>query len=177
MKVISLHGGPGSGKSTTAYGLMFAMKKLGLNVEFAAEYVKDKVYEKHYMIFGNQEKIFAEQNWRLARLLESNLDFVVTDCPLITTLLYGGEGTKFGELVLEKFHSYDNANYVLRRDHAFNPVGRLQSNEEECIEIDKKLISFLERHQIAYKILPASDEAIREILIEHGYPGNAVTLP
>jgi hypothetical protein len=177
MKVICLHGGPGTGKTTTAWGLGFAMKKLGINVEYSAEYVKDKVYEKHYMVFGNQEKIFAEQNWRLSRLIDSGIDYAITDCPLITTLLYGGDGTTFGKLVLEKFDSYDNYNYVLTRDHAFNPVGRIQKTNDECVEIDERLIDFLGRHAIPYTVLPASDEAIRAILVEHGFPGNAVELP
>jgi hypothetical protein len=178
VKVINLCGGPGVGKSTTAAGLFFAMKKLGINVEMSLEYSKDIVYDQHFKMFESQEKIFAEQNWRLARLLNSGNDFAITDCPLILGLLYTQKTEKkFIELVIEKFHSYQNHNYVLTRSHAFNTVGRVQKDEQDAIDLDGKLHELLAEHNIPFKVLPASDEAIREILIEHGYPGNAVTLP
>ena len=41
--VVNLIGGPGSGKSTTAAGLFYNLKKLGINCEMALEYAKDKV--------------------------------------------------------------------------------------------------------------------------------------
>lgn len=178
MKVINLMGGPGTGKTTTAAGLFFAMKKLGLDVEFSLEFAKDIVYDEHFKMFGNQEKIFAEQNWRLSRLLNSGNEYAITDCPLFTNILYfQPQNETLCKLVMEKFHSYENYNYFLTRQHTFNPVGRMQKNEGEAVEIDEKLLALLKEYNLPYRVLPASDEAIREILIEHGYPGNAVTLP
>jgi nicotinamide riboside kinase len=178
MKVINLMGGPSTGKSTTMAGLFFAMKKLSINVEMALEYSKDIVYDNHLKMFGNQEKIFAEQNWRLARLLDSGNEYAITDCPLFTNILYFlPQNDTLCKLVMEKFHSYENYNYLLTRQHAFNPVGRTQTKEEEAVEIDVRLMALLKHYDLPYKVLPASDEAIRQILVEHGYPSNAVTLP
>lgn len=41
--IIDLIGGPGSGKSTTAAGLFYKLKKLGYNCEMSLEFAKDKV--------------------------------------------------------------------------------------------------------------------------------------
>lgn len=41
--VINLIGGPGSGKSTTAAGLFFRMKSMGVRCELVTEYAKELV--------------------------------------------------------------------------------------------------------------------------------------
>ena len=177
MRVINLLGGPCVGKSTTASGLFFAMKKLGLNVELVTEFAKDLVWERHESLLGDQIYIFAKQNRRLGRLLDHGLDFAITDCPLLTGLLYLNrdlpEAPALERLVLDVFQTYDNANYLLRREHRFNPVGRV-GDVQMARQRDADLIALLERHGIPYKVLPASDQAIAAILAEHGLPGDAV---
>jgi hypothetical protein len=42
-KVINLYGGPGVGKSTTAVGLFYLMRRASIKCEYTSEYVKDVV--------------------------------------------------------------------------------------------------------------------------------------
>ena len=88
MKVLNIWGGPGIGKSTTAAGLFYEMKKLGLNVELVQEYAKDAVWEKRHNILDDQIYIFAKQQRRIARLAEHNIDWVITDSPIPLGLVY-----------------------------------------------------------------------------------------
>ena len=39
--IINLIGGPGSGKSTTAAGLFYKLKQMGIDCEMALEFAKD----------------------------------------------------------------------------------------------------------------------------------------
>jgi hypothetical protein len=179
MKVINLSGGPSCGKSTTAAGLFFAMKKLGYNVELVTEVAKDLVYERHTSMLADQISIFAQQNRRLARLLEYGIDYAITDSPIFLGLLYlkgRPEDPELKALTLKAFNQYDNSNYVLRRTTKFNPIGRLQ-DEETSIKLDAELITTLGDNDIKYKVVSASDDAIRQILEDHGLPNNAVLLP
>lgn len=44
-KIINFIGGPGVGKSTTALGVAYNLKKRRLNIEYVAEYAKDVTWE------------------------------------------------------------------------------------------------------------------------------------
>ena len=82
MKVINFFGGPCSGKSTAAAGLFYLMKKQKYNVELVTEFAKDLVYEDHTMALSEQNYVFANQEYRLARL-EGKIDYAISDSPLI----------------------------------------------------------------------------------------------
>ena len=43
--VINLIGGPGSGKSTTASGIFYTLKKMGINCEISCENAVDVIIE------------------------------------------------------------------------------------------------------------------------------------
>ena len=72
MQIVNLFGGPGSGKSTTAAGLFYEVKKLKLNVELVTEYAKDAVWEKRHNLLDDQIYIFAKQQRRISRLKRHN---------------------------------------------------------------------------------------------------------
>lgn len=173
MKVINLGGPPGCGKTTTGLGLAFNMKKIGLNVVFVQEYAQELVNENRTNALQDQLYILAKQNRRLARLVGQKYDFVISDSPLFTGLLYTPPDylKSFEPVLMELFNSYDNYNYVLSRDHSrvYNPVGRNQKTLQDALVIDKKLEEMLDRLSISHTVYPASDAAIALILAEHGY--------
>lgn len=45
---INLFAGPGTGKSTTAAGVFFEMKRSGMSVEYVTEYAKSLVFSKDH---------------------------------------------------------------------------------------------------------------------------------
>lgn len=144
-RIINLFGGPGTGKSTTAAGLFNVMKVAGLEVELVTEYAKDVVWEETTALLDNQLHVFAEQHRRIARL-NGKVDFVITDSPLLLSLLYyAGTSVPFRQLVLEEFKGMPRVNVFLRRVKEYHRAGRLQ-NEQEAIKLDGELRTLLGVH-------------------------------
>ena len=161
-KIINLYGAPGSGKSTIASGLFYHMKRAGLNVEIAPEYVKPKLFEENTYVFKDQLYCFAKQHKKL-RELNGKVDFIITDSPLLMSLIYNStEVPLFNELVLQYYNQYDNMNFLLKRNHVYHTEGRMQT-EQESDEVGENLENYLKQYNIDYKTLP-SNESMYNIL-------------
>lgn len=148
MKVINLIGGACTGKSTTAFGLMYFMKKMGLRVEYAGEYARDMVLEKRNNILIDQLYILAKQNRKLSRL-KGEADYVVTDTSLLLCAAYPHDDIPELEQVIKAyFDSYDNLIFYLPRNFQFQfqKEGRSQSSHAEAELFDP----------IIEKVLPPS---------------------
>ena len=172
MKVINIFGGPGIGKSTTASGLFYLMKKNNLNCEYVTEYAKDLVWEKRFDILENDPlSVLSEQHRRVDRL-KDKVDYVVTDSPIILGAIYAtlfqtskndlGENGLFHYcgLTHELFHKFDNCNYFLihpPKKVQYQQVGRSQT-EQESAEIDEKIFNYLVEKQIQFQILEGNEE-------------------
>jgi ABC-type dipeptide/oligopeptide/nickel transport system ATPase subunit len=154
--IVNLYGGPGTGKSTVAAGVFSLLKQ---NCELVTEYAKDKVWEEHYKVFDNQLYVFARQYQRVFRLL-GKVDCIITDSPLLLSLHYGtGCSALFRELVFETYKSLDNLDIFLTRHKAYNPHGRMQT-EEQAKQIDDALLKMLESRQVKYAVYPGTREGI-----------------
>lgn len=156
MLVVNLFAGSGAGKSTTAAGVFHALKRKDINCELVTEYAKDLVWDESYKVLLNQLLVFAQQNHRLRRL-EGKVDVVVTDSPIFLSLVYnkvyhekdGVYGEHFNSFIKETFDRYDNLNYFLKRTKKYNPIGRVQT-EEEAKAIDTKIKSLLDLYNVGY---------------------------
>jgi len=150
MKIINIFGGPGAGKSTTAAGLFFEMKKRQLEVELVTEYAKDMTWEKRHNVLSDQLYILAKQNRRLVRL-QGQVEWVITDSPLVLGMVYRHEGyhSLFDDFTLEVFNSYDNYNFLIGRDFEYQPAGRNQT-AEEAVVVDDLIKDLLDQKEINY---------------------------
>ena len=159
--VVNLISGPGAGKSTTAAGVFFDLKRLGINAEMALEFAKDKVYEEAFRTMDDQIYIFAKQYHKLWRLRDK-VDVIITDSPLLVSLYYNKEESKhFNDLVVEQYHKFNNICYFIKRAGEYHSEGRLQT-AEESEQIDKEIINLLEKYDIEY--IPVEQEnAVVEI--------------
>ena len=163
LKLISLYGGPGCGKSTTAAGLFFEMKSAGYKVELVTEYAKDKVYEGHLGCLEDQIYIFAKQQRRLNRLIGS-VEWAITDSPLLLSILYNKDlSVNFNNVVLEQYDRYYNYNFYINRVKEYQPYGRSQT-EEEAIALDVKMADILVKHNIKTRSVIGGKKAPKEIL-------------
>lgn len=164
MKVINLFAGPGAGKSTTAAGLFHFMKLEQMKVELVTEYAKDITWEKRHNILTDQLYIFAKQHRRVSRL-RGEVDYVVTDSPLLQSLVYRAEGypAVFDELVLEFWRTFENVNFMLERAKAYVAMGRSQS-EDEARAIDATIRGILEEYAVPYENVVADGQAPAKIL-------------
>jgi tRNA uridine 5-carbamoylmethylation protein Kti12 len=146
MEIINILAGPGAGKSTLAAGLFERMKKQGMQVELVSEYAKDMVYEHRDNILADELYILAKQHRKLLRL-KDHVNYVITDSPLLFTLMYAVPDyfKSFEGLVLELWNSFDNINIYLERnqDFIYQPNGRIQKDVSAAEEIDNKILAFL----------------------------------
>lgn len=157
MIVINIWGAPSSGKSTTAAGLFFLMKINKMKVELVHEFAKELVLERRENVFGDQNFIFAEQCRRIRRLEDHNFDFAITDSPAPLPAFYDENmgNAFFKPFVMEEFRKDNNINYLLRRKHAFEAIGR-RHNEEQSLAIDLNLRKFMDNNQIEYTEVEAN---------------------
>lgn len=145
-------GQPGSGKSTLSSYVFARLKMLGVNCELVNEFAKDKVWEENNVALENQVYVFAKQYYRISRCA-GKVDVIVTDSPLALTPLYNKEepdiAKPLNELALTIYKKYPTLTYYLRRVKKYNPVGRLQT-EEESNEIGKKILDVLNTYNIEF---------------------------
>lgn len=146
MKVINLFAEPGAGKSTTASGLFFGMKHMGLRVELVTEYAKACVWEGKKQTLDDQLYVTAKQNHQMERL-RGKVDFIITDSPLLLGLVYCKSTMfpSFRPLLKEVFDSYENFNVLIRRSKKYCPEGRMQSEFEAAniaLQIRDLLVDF-----------------------------------
>lgn len=174
MKVINIWSGPGSGKSTTAAGLFYHMKALGLECELIQEYAKDMVWENRHNILEDQIYVFAKQQRRIARLKDHNLDWVITDSPIPLGLCYmkpSAWSESFNQLVMQVFHNYENHNFYLKRSVEYNPNGRNQKHVQEAIQFDSQILNLLETANIPYVTITGAQTAVADIMTHLGMSG------
>lgn len=111
-KIICLHGGPGSGKSTVGAGLYYKLSLRGHICEMNREVIKDWIYEKRKVRAGDQSYIFAESARKERIYMENDIDFIITDSPLLLTHFYGKKYDKMeknfntSKVMLEHHHGY-----------------------------------------------------------------------
>lgn len=168
--IVNLFAGPGTGKSTTMAGVFAQLKWMGVNCEMAPEFAKEKVWEESTKVLEDQIYVFGKQLHNIARL-HGKVDVIVTDAPLLLSLLYGQhESKEFKALVVEVFNRYDNLNFFLGRRKSYNPSGRLQT-EAEARALDIELKMLLNNHNQKFTSVDATPENIQMIAdeVHHHY--------
>lgn len=156
--VINIFGGPGVGKSTTAWKVSSALSELGYIVEYLPEFAKGLTWSNSHHVLRDQLYVFANQVHPLEMTRDKALDFVVVDSPLPTSLVYMPPDfyKSFEPLVIEVFKSFTNMTYLLRRETQYVDVGRSQSPEEATL-IDKRIAEILKKHDIEHQSIGLSD--------------------
>lgn len=173
--IICLYGGPGTGKSTTCSGLFYRLKQMGFTAEMVREYVKDWVWEGRKIQEGDQTYFFAKQSRKERALIRNELDFIVTDSPLILTHFYGIkydwlEQNFNTSLVMLKHHhefckkhGYKIEHFFIEREKPYVAKGRNES-EETARQYDSELKDLLKSLGIKYQSIPDSS-AVHDILL------------
>jgi hypothetical protein len=150
--IISLFGGPGAGKSTTSAGLFAQLKQDGHTAEYVQEWVKMWAYENKHIEAYDQFYIFGKQMRKESCLL-GKVDYVVTDSPVLLSLFYGRkycppavalaiEASVKAYFSLLEEGGHKQINFLLKRQKAYNPVGRYQT-EQEAVAFDGEIESLL----------------------------------
>jgi len=156
--VINLIGAPGAGKSTLAAGLFAEMKRRYLSVELVTEYAKDLTYDGHRSENMDQLAVFAEQHRRIARLV-GKVDYVISDSPLFLSAYYSTKTDypkSFTHFVLDIAARYKNMNFLVTRNHRYDPNSRSQ-DEDGANRIHQELIDFMGEWDLNYEEILAGD--------------------
>jgi hypothetical protein len=148
--VVNCLGGPGVGKSVLAAELFIKMKKLGVCCELVTEYPKELVWEENHRAIRDQLYVFATQAYR-QELLRDKVDVIVTDSPLLLSCIYNRDQTSpvFKRLVMERFNTYRNVNFLIQRSAVFEQTGRIH-NLEESTRLDREIKNWMVRYKIKF---------------------------
>ena len=170
--VINLFGGPGAGKSLTAWDLGAQLKKLGYDIELVHEYAKDLVWDEDWKTLGDQRKVWHEQVRRTHRLI-GKVKIIITDSPTLLSLIYGEKNgsltPQLEQEILAEYRARNNVNLLIVRDqkkHKYQKAGRYQT-KKQAIAIDQDLRELLERHGFAYQEVPSGEATPAVLQILH----------
>lgn len=173
MKVINLLGSSGSGKSTTALGLTYELKKLGYKCECISEWIKEEIYSGNFNITQDQIYIFAKQHRKQFILKDKGLDFIITDSPLLLSSFYGKKYNTtspiLNQLIFQEFYNFKNINFLLKRTVPFETLGRMET-EQQSDQDYQTMIKFLSQKNIKYFDIEESEKTnqIINILLNLG---------
>lgn len=160
--IVNLFGGPGTGKSTTASGVFSLLKLHNVNCEYVPEYAKDCTWESREETLKNQIYVFGKQHHRIWRL-KNQVDVVITDSPLLLSLVYGDNNEEFQKHVLRESNEFNNFNVFLEKVKPYNPIGRSQ-NENEAKAVDNKVKNMLINNNINFLECPGNIQGINIIV-------------
>lgn len=157
LKVINFFGAPGAGKTTAALSFTAYLKRMGYDAEYVPEFAKTQVWAETTHLLSKQNWVFAQQEFSLS-ILDGKIEYAVLDSPLLLSAFYAPNNYPevFEQLCLHFFNTYDNFNFFMKRDHAYQELGRIQ-NESEALVVESKLLNFLDKNNISFKELNASE--------------------
>lgn len=155
--IISLYGGPGAGKSTSAAYMYYVLKAAGENVELVREYVKDWAWEGRKIDTYDQIYFLGKQV-RKESMLFGKVKWLVTDSPIFMNYYYASvyctprlaEGVQaavmafYEQTLIDKLQHY---HILLHRTKPYVQAGRYQG-EKEALAIDDGVESMLRQLKI-----------------------------
>ena len=136
--LINIYGGPGAGKSTTAAGVFYELKRIGYDCGLVTEMATELVYDEAFNVINDQVYLFGEQWHRTFRML-GKVDFIVTDSPLLLNIVYNRQKDEdFDRFIISRIHKLESLDFFVNRSDAFSEVGRIH-NLEQSKEVDKTI--------------------------------------
>jgi nicotinamide riboside kinase len=171
LKIIEMVAGPGAGKSATSYFLAGHMKARGYKVEYVPEFAKSMIWDSRNqsngMIFTEQDFMLAMQNNMFRRLLDHDIEYVVTDTSLLLGLIYTSSWypKSFEPFLMEVYNSYKNITFFVDRgDIPYIEDGR-NEDEKQAIQKDRDALTLLKDQNIPfYTVIQSTSQVDRASL-------------
>ena len=152
---INLFSGPGAGKSTLAARLYGDLKIAGFNIELVHEYIKTWAYLGRVPKSFDQCYIFGKQLHAEDRVIQSGVDHIITDSPVMMQIAYCQRYEKhyWPELlgIAQKFEELKpSLNIFLdRKNIPYQENGRYE-NYDQAVEMDARILRFMDEHLPGY---------------------------
>jgi tRNA uridine 5-carbamoylmethylation protein Kti12 len=169
--IVNMFGGPGRGKSTTAYRLIGLLKSKNHKAELVVESAKNAAWTNAKHKLEDQVYLVATHNHDL-RVLENQVDIIVTDGSLLNCLAYADPETQKMEIELSKelYSRYKNIGFIVPRKEIYMQYGRSQ-NRDEAEVLDKKIfdsIAYLpEDERIDLQHMSSDSEEFIDTIYKH----------
>ena len=159
---VNLFGAPGAGKSTTAAGVFTILKLAGINAELITEYAKDLVWDESLAKLDDQLYVFGKQYHRMKRL-DGKVLVAITDSPPQLGLIYAKDASdSLKDLILDASDSFTHINFYLKRVKPYNPIGRLQT-EEESDAVANRVKNMLEEYSFKYTEVDGDEAGVIQV--------------
>jgi ABC-type oligopeptide transport system ATPase subunit len=168
--IINLFGASGSGKSTTAYGLTYFLKKAGYSAEYTPEFAKKLSWLKDFKTLKKQGYLFEKQQY-VQSLPVGQVDFIICDSPIVLADFYALAYSNpirtqaWNKYVWETFNNQNNASFFLERSELipFEEAGRNQTSEES-LEHEEVMKGWLSENALTPVFLTSSNDTVQDIL-------------
>jgi len=163
-KVINILAGSGCGKTTTAAGIFYEMKKQGISCELVQEFVKTWAW-KGRDIFQTDQPLILEKQYAREAMLYGKVDYIITDSPFILSPIYEKFNYDENDTLVPALRLMREArdagiqhiNFLLNRTKGFDPKGRYE-DEEAAIKIDVAVKQFLCDNNLDYYAVTKTDQ-------------------
>jgi hypothetical protein len=171
---INLYAGAGCGKSTTASYVFSRLKQKNYKVELVHEYIKKWAYENKQPKSFDQVYIFGKQLNAEDSLLQSGVEHLVTDSPILMQVFYSKKyGFPCWRQLMEIAKAFELAHpslniFLDREGLTYQQAGRYES-ESEAKVVDEEMHVYLDEYVGSYKVFKSKDldqiiEYIDEVL-------------
>jgi len=150
MILIDLYGGPGAGKTTLSFYLMFRLKMAGIRAELVGEAAREHhIYDSMPgnvapPLLDNQILLAGQQFERILRLQRHDFEVAVNDSPLIQGLLYC-EGQAYYDHLKKTVRSvepyFETYKVMIHpRPGSYDPESRVQRTEKAARALDATVV-------------------------------------
>lgn len=132
-KILNLHGGPSSGKSTMAAQVFAFLKRHDIMTELVGEFAKELIYAGSEAQLINQVYIMGNQYKKLKDLERYGATLAISDSPLLMQRIYCKGKAYENEIVplLTKLDSeFSSINVFVKRVKKYQTFGRVHTEEE-----------------------------------------------
>lgn len=168
-KLLNFIGGPGNGKSTLAYDVFRLLRQKGKLAEFIPEPTKDMIWEGSVTSLNDQLYIFGE-SWHRYWRLQNKVEFIVSDAPLVHSLLYGeNDDLAFSMIVVDRIaKTKPYYNFLVVRNDAieYEDAGRVHTKAESN-NLTNKLVDIMRELEFDYRIAyPSEAQYIVEFVLD-----------
>ena len=159
---ISLWSGAGAGKSTTACYVYSRLKQQNYKIELVREYIKKWAYEGKVPKSYDQLYIFGKQLNAEDSLLQSGVEHLITDSPLLMQVFYARKyDFPCWQQLIEIGKSFEavqpSLNIFLDRDGLdYEKEGRYET-EPEAKAVDEEMQAYMDQFVGEYKVLKSKD--------------------
>jgi nicotinamide riboside kinase len=173
-KIINLMGGPGTGKSSIAAGLLYELKKRHISCDAPYEFPKLLAWDDNQSAIKDQLYVIANQHRGIVKSF-GKVDYIIMDSPILLSLIYKSyyDGLEypsnlytesFDKMILDIHSQYDNLNILLKRGvGVYNEKERYQKLESS-IELDYMIQQTLDVNGIEYIEVDVDDNTVTRII-------------